>query len=124
MRIITGLMLLAAATPVMAADQFDLICTAKKQTQHFRVDLARGVWCREECKDVIPLVSVSQTRIVFVDRQPKLRGDETHYLYVDRETGRWYEYSWFPSFELIGTTTNGTCQPEAFSGFPVVPTRF
>ncbi|QEH80827.1 hypothetical protein EIK56_22950 [Sphingomonas sp. C8-2] len=113
----------AIASPAAAADQFDLVCTGKKP-QHFRVDLGQGVWCREECKNTLPIASISQTMIVFVDQQPKLRGDPIHNLYVDRETGKLHEYSWFPSFELVGSTTDGICEPASFSGFPVVPTKF
>lgn len=124
MKLVAGLMMALVAAPAVAADQFDLVCVAGKSRTHFRVDLAQNSWCWDQCKETQKIVSVSQAKIVFVDQKPHLQKDPTIWNWVDRETGKWTSYSYFPGIDLVPIRKEGFCEPGPFTGFPVIPTKF
>jgi hypothetical protein len=117
---------LFSASPVYAADQFDLVCTGKVEStisrpepisRRYHVDLAAKRWCYNECT-VRPIVEVNNTQIVFRDTKAAYEGDPTVSLdYVDRTTAKWVFFSAYEQGE-------GTCAPAPFSGFPSAPAKF
>ena len=109
------------AAPAMAADQFDLVCTGQQRilpsnrwhsyAVRYRVDLARMIYCRFDCKTTETIAAADAARITF---QLPADGTPAAYLdhYVDRTNGRWTYY-------LGGDSdAEGTCQSAPFSGFP------
>jgi hypothetical protein len=114
------------AQPVWAADQFDLLCTGKVDSQtsgpepisrRYHVDLVKRQWCYNECT-IKPFAEINNAQLVFVDTKAAYRGDPSESLdYVDRTTGAW---SFFTSFWQGG----GTCKPAPFTGFPSEQTKF
>jgi hypothetical protein len=121
--------LLLAASPAMAADQFDLACKGYKWTQlggtgqdysfRVRLDLAAKKWCDGDCKTVSPIVSVAADRLVLLDegtlnsrmevaREATFdrKANSYHYKYLQtRPTDDYLEYQ-------------ATCSTEAFTPFP------
>lgn len=104
------------ATPAVAADQFDLLCKAKKAEVRYRVDLARGEWCAGECSRVVKIAQVTTGEIVFEDIKALRRGDYESQVRVNRATGDWSEFTSFPA--SVPTTRKGVCTPARFSTFP------
>jgi len=109
---------LLAATPAVAADQFDLVCTAKKSGTRYRIDLTRGEWCEGD-GTVVKKVAEATTGMLFLARhEPSGVRDKTVRLWVNRNTGEWADYSYDPAFDTTGSLKKGFCQPASFSGFP------
>ena len=69
--------LLLAASPAVAADQFDLACQGWKWTTRggaaqeydfrVRVDLAAKTWCDVDCKAGQPIQSIAEDKLVLLD---------------------------------------------------------
>jgi hypothetical protein len=109
------------ATPAVAADQFDLVCTGKQRILpsrkwepyqvRYRVDLARMIYCRFDCKATESIASADAARITF--QLPASDRPATYVShYVDRSDGHWQYY-------LAGDSeTEGKCEPAPFSGLP------
>lgn len=105
------------ASPAIAADQFDLVCTAKKDSERYRVDLAKGEWCFGECKMVQKIASVTTGLIVLAEHEPT-DGDKTwSFNRINRFTGEW---SWYHSNprSISVMDISGHCVPAEFSGMP------
>lgn len=113
--ILLGLMV---ATPAAAADQFDLVCSAKKVSERYRVDLTSGEYCTAECKTVRKIQEVTTGVIVFQRTEPKVRRDPRILDQVNRTTGEWFSSNYFPGIDLVPDMKQGTCQSAPFSGFP------
>ncbi|APR51986.1 hypothetical protein CA223_06845 [Sphingomonas koreensis] len=111
-----ALVLAFVSTPAMAADQFDLVCTAKKVTERYRVDLARGEWCADKCERVVPISKVTTTTITLLSKEKQFASDYTVLKQVDRTTGEWTDVSFGGGFE--GVNRKGRCEAASFSGFP------
>lgn len=70
-------LLLIAASPAVAADQFDLACKGYKWTKlggsgedysfRVRIDLAAKKWCDGDCKAAQPITSVGDQEVVLTD---------------------------------------------------------
>ncbi|WCT75039.1 hypothetical protein PQ455_07440 [Sphingomonas naphthae] len=106
------------ATPALAADQFDLICTAKKTTVRYRVDLARGEWCDGDCKVTRKITAVTTGFLTLVDENPTSEHAYRESTTVNRVDGSWYTMSYFTWSSRVPSATKGTCEPTAFTGFP------
>lgn len=106
------------ATPAAAAEQFDLICSAKKTSEHYRLDLATGEYCWGSCQRIEKIASVTSGMITLMDIKPVLRGDPEVRKTINRSTGEWNWYSFAPRFDVSPDIVTGTCQPAPFSGFP------
>jgi hypothetical protein len=105
-----------AATPAVAADQFDLVCTAKKDVTRYRVDLNRGEWFLEKCRGVVKIAEVTAGTLTLLDEKAAKSGDVEHHIIINRSTGDWY--SSFSVGDLAPSVERGTCEPASFSGFP------
>ena len=121
--------LLLAASPAVAADQFDLACKGYKWTKlggagedyvfRVRVDLAANKWCDNDCKSVQALVSATPDKLVLTDegtlnsrmevsREATFdrKSNDFHYkLLQSRPTEDYLEYQ-------------GKCTSETFTPFP------
>lgn len=116
------LLSLAVASPAMAADQFDLVCTGFRQgvplghktpeTVRYRVDLAAKTWCKEDCSTVLSLASVDAGRISFQSASRGVQGYD-QYHFVSRTTGEWLNYMSNPFHN-----EEGHCEAAPFSGMP------
>jgi hypothetical protein len=115
---------LLVATPAAAADQFDLICTAKKESQHYRVDLAKSEYCFGDCRQVMPIATITSGLIKFYDDEPKFPGDATKYNIVNRLTGEWQWYNYSPRLGPGAMDIKGTCEPAPFSGLGDAAQKF
>lgn len=118
------LILLAActlllSTPAIAADQFDLVCRAKDKTERYRVNLATGEFCTDECEVMGRLHESSETVIVFQHDRPGRFARQEVYIGVDRRTGVW---RWSFKAGFFTEEHTGTCEAAPFSGFG--PTKF
>lgn len=113
-----GWILVAAviAAPAAAADQFDLICKAKKTEVRYRVDLSRGEWCSEDCRRVLPVANVTTGELTLEDVRPTRRDDPTSLIRINRSTGQWHTF--FAIGSLMPSGHDGLCEPAPFSGFP------
>lgn len=104
-------------TPAMAADQFDLVCTAKKTTVRYRIDLAKAEWCSEGCVKTYKMASITTGELVLEDEQPQYPGGNLASVRVSRTSGSWSEIH---AFAGAGApiSREGHCEPAPFSGFP------
>jgi hypothetical protein len=83
-------------------------------TMIYRVDLASRRWCTDECEETKPIVSVSDTRIVFLSQDTpelSLRIGAS----VNRESGEFQHHLKSGDFSAL---RQGTCEPAPFTGFP------
>ena len=115
MRTVTVVLGLLAATPAVAADQFDLVCSAKTETQHYRLDLVKNEWCFGKCENVQKISSVTSGMITLADHQPAFRGDYTAYNQINRISGEWRWHSYNPRYTSTMDIT-GSCISAPFSG--------
>jgi hypothetical protein len=106
------------ATPVMAADQFDLICKAKKTEVRYRVDLKSGEYCTGECAIVRKIAEVTSGMLSFQKADPQVGADARITDQVNRVTGEWYRSAFFPGIDVVPSVKVGTCQPATFGGMP------
>jgi hypothetical protein len=118
MRAILTILALSVAQPAFAADQFDLICTAKKMPVHYRVDLASGEYCAGDCSTVLKLASVTSGVLTLEEHKPAFRGDRESRTEVNRATGNWHTYSFDPKFDVAPLVRDGKCEAQPFSGLP------
>lgn len=129
MRIGLGVFLMLAATPAVAADQFDLVCEGTRQLgvnepvkplkYGLRIDLSKRQWCWDHCEEVYPIQEVREDRIILRDVvQDTLRKRITDRNIINRQTGDHnvilIETRPYQSF----LETIGSCEPVAFTGFP------
>ena len=106
------------ATPAMAADRFDLICTAKKTTVHYRVDVPANEYCAGDCAVVLKIASASASTLILEDYRPAYRGDDERRTEVNRASGQWHTFSFSPKLDVTPFTRDGVCEAAPFSGFP------
>lgn len=111
-----ALALCLVATPAMAAEQFDLVCTAKKDTVRYRVDLAKGEWCVGSCATVLKVASVTSGTITLVDREPQFASDDRDLNQIDRTTGEWTDISY--GGRSSPWERKGVCKVAEYSGMP------
>lgn len=108
------------ATPAVAAEQFDLVCTAKHDKARYRVDLARGEWCQDACKETSQIARVTPATIVLYQKDRAFERDDTALKSIDRVTGEWTDL--YTGGQYSSWAIKGKCVPATFSGFPA-PTR-
>jgi len=134
MRIGLGLVLALAASPAMAADQFDLECVGTttetiENEQRSKVsaivdliiDIKSGQYCYKPCEKVLPIKEVFADRIVLRAYSASEPGVRIDFLAkIDRKTG---QYTYIAD-TLLPTrrnkTTAGMCSIKPFTGFPSV----
>lgn len=108
-----ALALVIVSTPAATAEQqFDLICMFGKTEMRFRVDLAAGEACSEECSAVWPLGVVTAGEIVLRDTRGMPSEVPQTYV-VNRQTGLLTHW-----IGRLNYTETATCTPAPFSGFP------
>lgn len=115
----------AAASP----QQFDLVCSGTVMTHpewpaapyavRYRVDLATGRWCKDDCPTGRPFASVTADRLTFTEKKtlPARRGTfyEDAHEYVSRVDGKLSEVSTSSSWWIH---REGSCLVAPFSGEP------
>lgn len=105
-----------AATPAVAANQFDLICTANKAKVHYRVDLDTGLYCEGSCFNTYKISDITPSMIVFERHERAFAGDK-EYLQQVRTNGAWIKYFDSGSGAKMPISLTGQCRRELFSGF-------
>lgn len=106
------------ASPAMAADQFDLVCTAKQESTRFRVDLQRKEFCFDTCERVMPIAEITSGMLTFRKTDPSPPDNARSYNRVNRSTGEWEWYSYTPRVSRHVQDIKGACESAEFSGFP------
>lgn len=105
-----------AATPAIAANQFDLICTADKTKVHYRVDLDSGLYCEAGCSDPYKISDITPDMIVFERHERAFVGDKECLQQV-RTNGAWIKYFDSGSGAKSSISLTGRCRRDLFSGF-------
>lgn len=115
--------LAAMATPAVAADRFDLVCTAGKERQRYRIDLAAGEYCFGMCERVMKIAQVTSGMITLYDDQPAPPLNITAYNQINRLTGEWRWYEHDPRYTSL-QDLRGMCAPAEFTGLGTSSRRF
>lgn len=110
-----------AAPPAIAANQFDLICTANKTKVHYRVDLDTPLYCEADCSDPYKISDITPSMIVF-ERHERAFARDKEILEQVRTNGAWIKFFDSGSGTKTSTSLTGQCRREPFSGF--YPRRF
>jgi len=131
MRVLLPVILAAAslaAAPAMAANQFDLVCKGQQKLArdgapqpveaHYRVDLAAGSWCRDQCVGVDKIAAAGPDRIAFKAHPKAGDQDEEIDESFERTSGKWIDLYAGPYPPGEFASTEGKCEVAAFSGFP------
>lgn len=123
---------LMLASPVTAADQFDLVCKGsqtmlgeqpKPYAFELRVDLAVKKYCQDECRGVFAIQEYDDRSILFDKAPPDDLDYSMKIEIVNRETGA-YSSSLYHRDKSGGVAIDAMCDPAPFKGFPRPPTRF
>lgn len=125
-KILCSVALLALSAEAAAdapAEQFDLICKAPKEQEHYRIDLARNEWCYGKCEVVQKIANVTSGMISLHDHQPTHARDARYFNQINRVTGEWHWFNHTPG-SLSMMNVQGTCEPAPFSGIISGPTKF
>lgn len=120
---ISAVLLVGVASPAMAVDQFDLVCKAPKDTERFRVDLAKNEWCSGPCDNVQKIASVTSGMLSLHDHKPAFASDSRYHLRIDRVTGEWSWYNYNPKYKSL-MDIKGICEPAPFSGITSPARKF
>lgn len=134
------LFMAAAAAATNSPQQFDLTCTGTTKTialgdthedpfrTTYHVDLAKNKWCQDSCGALYDFFAVQPATLQFKASPEHEAGDlrtNEDEAYVNRETG---EYSAIAvsgrGINRMLWTTEGTCEKQAFSGFPTLKGKF
>lgn len=111
--IVAGLM----ASPAMAADQFDLLCSFGKTPVRYRIDIPRGEACEGDCTRVWKMGPVTAGEIRLLDTLSSAE-EVPQTITINRQTGALKH--WIGGRRSL--TEQAICEPTKFSGFP--PPKF
>src|SRR3546814_13062201 len=77
----------AIASPALAADQFDLVCTSTEgSADRYRIDLTKGEACSGNCDRIWKMGEATTGELKVINKQPAFRGDMEECMFVDRQT--------------------------------------
>lgn len=124
-----ALVLLCAATPAFAADQFDLACQGTKiskrdgapapYTTRVRLDLAAKRWCTDACQRVMSIDDVQPDKIVIKDDSTlNTREESTIEVNYDRTTHAYHRLYIQERPDTIYEKEAATCTEQPFTPFP------
>ena len=128
----SGILLVAAA-----AAAFNLNCTGQREAiselgtnseafvHNLRIDTEQRKWCEGECKRQFDIQEVRPDIIIMKRKteQTSLSFDTTDWS-IDRQSGSYSFFYQAKGRAGITVTKKGTCEPEEFTGFPQVDTKF
>jgi hypothetical protein len=138
---IPATLLLVFAGPVAAADQFDLICKGTLETSsvtgdqtkpfetHLRIDLQLGKYCEQACRAHFDIASIHPGALLLTDKRVDAPSEDSFTrVEINRSTGDYRGASGWrvpnrPEL-TVSLKYTGTCEAQAFSGFPALETRF
>jgi hypothetical protein len=106
-----------AATPAIAADQFDLVCTADKTKVRYRVDLGTQMYCEARCSRIAKIFDTTPSMIVFERHERAFAGGKDILDQVNRTTGTWTKFFDSGSGANTHISLTGQCRRALFSGF-------
>jgi hypothetical protein len=129
---------LAASSPAVAADQFDLICAGTQRTlfgvtdkqepysERFRIDLKTQQWCRADCGAVRKIAEVQQAYLRLEPSSNELTADGQKRFdqVISRTDGRLLTVYMVNGRNFFSMTTAATCKSAPFSGFPELHKEF
>ncbi|MBU3076530.1 hypothetical protein [Sphingomonas quercus] len=117
-----------ATTPALAADQFDLLCKGQQKftpdgaatpiEAHYRVDVAAGSYCRDQCIGIDKLAGAAPGKIAFKAHAKANEQDELVDESYEPATGKWVDLYAGPYPPGEYAATEGKCEAATFSGFP------
>lgn len=120
--------ILLALASVADDGMFDLNCvgawesnaTARRArrmrtTMTFRIDLAGGRWCQNDCRITWPIVSSDAQKLVLEASSTRSMGLISH-VTIFRESSA---IAWFQGRVAGNRHFTGVCEPMPFSGFPL-----
>lgn len=110
-----------AVAPVIAAEQaqqFDLVCTAKGDAVHYRVDLGRGEWCQDRCTIVRKVVSSTSGMLTLIDSRPDAGNGLLAVTTINRVTGEWLDLFAPGGSSRPPLKRNGSCAAASYTGLP------
>ncbi len=131
-----------ASSSASADSQFNLVCVGQEHENSFfggehdrpyrttyRIDLGAKLYCYEDCQEPMPIEEVTDTRIVFVNKNidtPSNR--EIHSSVIDRRTGSLQVLLSMstprrPETIMINSI-KASCEKAEFTGFPKAATKF
>src|SRR3546814_2889270 len=85
----------ASASPALAADQFDLVCTSTEgSADRYRIDLTKGEACSGNCDRIWKMGEATTGELKVINKQPAFRGDMEESMFVDRQTGQYRYYNY------------------------------
>lgn len=124
--------IIAASQP---PQQFDLVCkgitvitsvgspgSSKPYEKRYRLDIAKGKYCIDACiqgQSDLPEVT---DRLIYLEKV-KTTGRDAYSVsnFVNRQTG---EHFALAIDDRLGINSKGKCEPQPFSGFPQLKTKF
>jgi hypothetical protein len=116
------------ASPVLAANQFDLVCKGKEQkrtgvpatawNERYRIDLDGKRWCRGACKTASEIGSITADNIVLSDSRAAIGGPGDVETTLSRTNGTVKEYLMMGWSGSAASLAEGTCKRDLFSGLP------
>ncbi|WP_420138014.1 hypothetical protein [Sphingomonas sp.] len=116
------------ASPVLAANQFDLVCKGKEQkrtgapatawSERYRIDLDAKRWCRGACKTATEISSVTADDIVLLDSRAAIGGPGDVETSLSRTNGTVKEYIAMGWSGSAASLAEGKCTRDLFSGLP------
>lgn len=137
---ITGLVAICLTSPVVGQEQINLRCIgistsssngveeSKPYETLFRIDLAEGKWCEDDCRAIFDIHAIQPTQITLSESSVDTPREQSFSSnFINRTTGRHLisAGSRYPSMGIIVTLKyEGQCELEPFEGFPQVETKF
>ena len=120
-----------AALAETNSNQFDLNCTGdakvyrdkKMVTEPFvqtlHIDLPKGEYCTDECREILKLHDVNSMKITLVDEYQKRSAISIYQntRAIDRTNGA-YKIAFLDSNNLKSLTVEARCKPAPFTPFP------
>lgn len=85
---------------------------------HYRVDLSKGEYCFGKCEQTLKISEITSGTITIFDKQPSPPENARSYNRINRSTGEWEWYSFYPKYDRTPEIIKGVCKPMQFSGFP------
>lgn len=122
------------ASPSLAADQFDLLCTgqlkqgvsskASPHSQTYRIDLTGNRWCVGACTETRPIYSATSSMLTLMEGADSSKSADGSALThnIDRTTGALFDFQYRPPLFASSLPSwwefRATCEPRPFSGMP------
>lgn len=131
----TAVALAAALISTPNTQQFDLACSGTMSTnlfggrvriperstpwtQTYRIDLENGLWCKDECTNILPIIEATAGSLVLMKT-----ADDGFSIWINRVTGKAFDslrHEMEPNMGggTIVISSEGPCERKDFTPFP------